>query len=132
MYKKPIKYNLLEGRSRAERAPPPGPCVVETKTIGTTLAYNLPLENFSRTGFLLSSGPYLRIPFQINTILELNVDPRGTVFEQPFQFLAKIVRLNKKTTNVSHYGVQILQVDSKDAHHWQKALDRIEGRKPTA
>lgn len=132
MYKKPIKYHLLEGKSRAERVPPPGPCFVETKTIGTTLAYNLPLENFSRTGFLLSSGPYLRIPFQVNTILELNVDPRGTVFEQPFQFLAKIVRLNKKTTDLSHYGVQILQVDSKDAHHWQKALDRIESRKLTA
>lgn len=126
MYKKALKHNLLEGKTRADRVPPPGPCIVETKTIGTSLSYNLPLENFSRTGFLLNSGPYLRIPFQINTILELKVDPRGSVFEQPFHLLAKIVRLIKDQENLAQYGVQILQVDSKDSYHWQKTIDQFE------
>ena len=126
MAKNSNKLNLLDSKVRANRIVPQTPCYVETKTIGTTLAFNLPLENFSRTGLLLSSGPYQRVPFQVNTICELKVDPQGTNFEQPLTLLAKIVRLKKEVGKASQYGFQLLPLEIKDTIQWQKNMDVLE------
>lgn len=129
MVKNISKINALDGKTRAVRLFPSGPCIVETKTIGTNLAFNLPLENFSRTGLLLSTGPYQRVPFQVNTILELKVDPKGATFNQPFTFLAKIVRLRREQGKVLQYGLQLLSLEIKDTFQWHRTIDEMELQK---
>lgn len=124
--KNSTKLSLVDSKTRANRLVPQGPCIVQAKTIGTTLAFNLPLENFSRTGLLLSSGPYQRLPFQVNTICELTVDPQNTTFEQPLTLLAKIVRLKKEGGKTSHFGLQLLPLEVKDSYQWHKNIDALE------
>jgi len=121
---------LGDTKIRATRLIPQHPCFVETKTIGTSLAFNLPLKNFSKTGLLLGTGTYQRIPFQVHTILELKVDLKGSTFDQPITLLGKIVRVCKDQGKTFQLGLQLLSLDGKDTAHWQKAMDTLEATIP--
>lgn len=103
---------------------------VVSKTIGTPLNYNLQTENLSRTGLLISKGNYKDIPFAINTLLEMTIDPDCQVFENPVRCLGKVVRTldtgAAPQNSREQFGVQIIQIEGRDASDWESNIDRLE------
>ncbi len=113
-------------RVRAKRIETTKPLVVESKTMGTPMVYNLPMDNVSRTGLLLSMGGNRKLPFLVNTLLEMTVDPQGALFERPIQCLGKIVRMQRNEDKVTRFGVAIVQIEGKDAQTWERTLATLE------
>lgn len=116
----------LEGRVRAKRIEALHEVVVESKTLGTTMSYVLEADNLSRTGMLLNVGKNVKVPYLINTLLELTVDTRGTLFEKPVECLGKIVRLGRDDDSRPQYGVHIVQIDAHELEAWERAVERLE------
>lgn len=123
---------LSDGRVRARRIASDRGLFVESRTIGTEMTYNLETDNLSRTGFLLNTGGYYKVPFQVNTILELTIDTRGRLFRDPVQCLAKVVRIEIETdderdgAHLRRYGVAIVQMEGQNIEAWDKGLTQIE------
>jgi hypothetical protein len=115
-----------EGRVRAKRIGALDEVVVESKTLGTTMSYVLEADNLSRTGMLLNIGRNVKVPFLVNTLLELTVDTRGTLFERPVQCLGKIVRLDRADDERAQFGVHIVQIDTRELETWEKVVERLE------
>lgn len=103
--------------------------IVESKTMGTNMVYNLSPRNFSRTGMLLSSGRYKKLPFKVNTLLEMTIDTRGVLFAKPVQVLGKVVRLENGSGEESEhvrFGVQILQMENDAMDRWEDRMTALE------
>jgi hypothetical protein len=107
--------------------------IVESKTIGTNMVYNLSPHNFSRTGMLLSSGKYKKVPFKVNTLIEMVIDTHGVLFENPIQVLGKVVRLEDGEALRSgsdheqvRFGVQILQMENGSTDQWEARMEMFE------
>jgi hypothetical protein len=75
-------------------------------------------------------GSNRKLPFLVNTILELTVDPQGALFETPVQCLGKIVRMHQTTDRQTQFGVAIVQIEGKDAQTWERAIENLEDRGP--
>ena len=116
----------LESKIRARRLTTQQPLVVESRTIGTPMVYALPLDNVSRTGLLLNMGRNKKVPFLVNTLLEMTVDPQASVFERPVACVGKIVRMQQER-GTTQFGVQIVQIETKDGAVWEKVMERLEG-----
>lgn len=123
---------LSDGRVRAKRIASDNGLVVESRTIGTEMVYNLETDNLSRTGFLLNTGAYRKVPFQVNTILEMKVDTRGKVFREPVSCLGKIVRLEAEDApdedgrRMRRYGIAIVQMEGSNMEAWDKVVALME------
>lgn len=104
--------------------------VVESKTIGTILSYNMATENLSRTGMLLNPGRNKRLPFQVNTLLELTVDAPGALFERPVSCLGRIVRANDGDSGEKRFGIHIVQIDARDMEVWERGVIELEASLP--
>lgn len=115
---------------RAKRLGMEGEFVVEAKTIGTIMSYHLGTENVSRTGLLLNGGRYRKIPYRVNTILELTVDPHGAMLDKPVNLLGKVVRMATTPGGRPTYGIHIVQMDQKDIETWEKVMTRLEATLP--
>lgn len=111
---------------RAKRIDSHGPVVVQSKTLGTSMNYNLPIDNLSRSGMLLNMGGNRKVPFLINTLVELSVDTGGALFEQPVNCLGKIVRMTIGPERKTQFGVQIIQMEAKDLAAWERAIGSME------
>ena len=114
-----------ESKSRAPRIAAGRTIIVQSRTIGAPMAYTLGTANLSRTGLLMTVGGARRLPFLVNTLLELTVDPRAAVFRQPVNCLAKIVRVDHRGDDF-HYGVQIVQMEAGDQSTWEQQLAALE------
>jgi len=100
---------------------------VETKTLGTAMSFVLGMENLSRSGLLLSKGRNYKVPFQLNTLVEITVDPEQKVFERPVNALAKVVRFGEASPGQqASFGLRIIQIDTKDNEIWEKCVAGLE------
>jgi hypothetical protein len=96
------------------------------------MVYNLSPRNFSRSGMLLSSGRYKKVPFKVNTLLEMSIDTRGVLFPKPIQVLGKVVRLENggaatgQDDEQMRYGVQILKMDDEAIAQWENRMAALE------
>ena len=99
----------------------------ETRTIGVPLAFKVIMENVSRTGFLLSPAANDRMPYQINTLIEMTVDPGAIKLDRPIFLLGRIVR-TVLSEDTKRFGVHIVQIDSKDYNSWEKYISDLEGQ----
>lgn len=122
----------LDSKVRAKRVSLDQGLVVEARTIGTPMTYALATENLSRTGLLLNVGRNRKVPYRVNTLLELTVDPRGELFEKPVEVLGKIVRVGSDAEGRSQYGVQIIQMENNDLAAWEKGVAQLEKSLPAA
>ncbi len=122
----------LDSRVRAKRIGLLTNVVVESRTLGAPMVYNLDTENLSRTGILLHAGKNKKVPYRVNTILELTVDPRGSVFERPVSCLGKIVRVGQDEASRPLYGVHIVQMDVKDVAAWEATVAILEAQDQVA
>lgn len=103
--------------------------VVESKTIGTSMSYPMETENLSRTGLLLNvaRNSKLKVPFRVNTIIEMTVDPDTALFERPISCLGKVVRLaDEDGAEGPSYGVHIVQIDGRDLDVWERCVGALE------
>ncbi len=122
----------LESKVRAKRLGEFAALHVESKTLGARLAYTLPTDNISRSGILLDRGNYPRIPFAVNTLLEMVIDPTSSFFEKPIACVGKVVRTVERDQLKSQFGVQIVQIDGKDLALWEAVLAKLESSLPAA
>ena len=65
---------------------------VESKTIGTSASYVLNTEDISRSGLCLVWEREQRMPFNVNTLIEMTIDPKGACLDKPVSCLGKVVR----------------------------------------
>lgn len=103
---------------------------VESKTLGSKVPYSLNTVNISKTGLLLGKEEGAKVPFIVNTLLELTIDPTCSFLAEPVSCLAKVVRLETidemgKIVN-GKFGVQIIQLENDDAVTWESCLSNLE------
>src|SRR5690606_15066634 len=83
---------IRPSKSRVRAVRVPIDLQVESKTIGTDANYKLSTVDVSRSGLLLSWDKDFRIPFNVNTILEMTIDPDSKCLGGPVSCLGKVVR----------------------------------------
>lgn len=113
-----------ETRVRAPRVPTRRSLFVEASTIGTAVVYPLVVENMSRSGMLLTWQATFRIPFIENTLIEMRIDPEGSLFENPLKCLGKVVRRSEMESGTHHasFGIHIIQMEATDIEKWEGIL----------
>jgi hypothetical protein len=119
-------------RVRAPRVPMD--LEVESRTIGTSAAYRFSTIDISRSGLLLAWERESRMPFIVNTLLELTIDPKGAHLDKPVSCLGKVVRREgpeaeegaEKNGNHARIGIQIVQIDNSDLQQWEGCLVQLE------
>jgi hypothetical protein len=103
---------------------------VSSKTIGTGMAYNLQTLDISRSGMLLSFESSAKMPFNINTLIEMTIDPERRCLGLPVMCLGKVVRRESEKTSrnreSTRIGVQIVQIDASDLTSWEGCLNELE------
>ncbi len=116
----PVK--IPESRVRAERVG--AAIIVESKTIGTDIRYKLETENISKSGMLLSWKRNTKIPFGVNTILEMKIDPQGSWFGSPVSCLGKVVRCQNESEESKNkvFGIRIVQINNEDMAKWEVGI----------
>lgn len=103
--------------------------VVESKTLGTNAAYSMSTEDVSRSGLLLVWERDSRMPFIVNTLIEMTIDPTGSCLSKPLSCLGKVVRRDGEEELGGHharFGVQIVQMDAQDLAKWELCLNELE------
>jgi len=108
---------------------------VQSKTIGTSASYQFYTEDISRSGLLLVWDRDAKMPFNVNTLLEMTIDPEGNCLSKPVICLGKVVRRDiEKPEAAESYpgptrlGVQIVQIDKTDLNAWEGCLSQLEKR----
>jgi len=121
-----VRANNL--RVRAPRVPID--LQVESRTIGTSAAYQLYTEDISRSGLLLVWNREVKMPFNVNTLLELTIDPKGSCLDRPVSCLGKVVRrdIDNGIEKITRLGIQIVQIDNTDLNAWEGCLTQLEKR----
>ena len=109
----------------AKRFSPTETIKVTAKTIGTSLKYEMPISNISETGMLVTWNEVSRIPFQINTILEVSLHNRSEKANQNLTYLAKVVHSVTQTDGSRGYGLKIIQSDDEATSEWVEMVKRI-------
>lgn len=123
---------LVRPNKLAVRAPRvPIDLVVESKTLGTSAAYSMATEDVSRSGLLLIWERDSKMPFIVNTLIEMTIDPTGSCLSKPVQCLGKVVRRDSEGDGAGHFarfGVQIVQIDPSDQQNWESCLNELESK----
>jgi hypothetical protein len=133
-----------DARVRSRRIDLSGGVTVESRTIGTPMSYVLATSNLSRTGLLTQVHRNLKVPYRVNTLVELTIDPAGALFDHPVECLAKVVRIVRpketdgplSTTAIGRdddgcaYGMHIVQMDPNDQAAWEACIAELEAEQP--
>ena len=98
---------------------------VNSATIGCPNHFMLRSENISKTGMLLTWYNRPRAPFTKQTILEMNIDPEGAIFDTPLKCLGKVVRIIDSNKG-RKYGIQIVQIDPDHQATWESMVENSE------
>jgi hypothetical protein len=105
---------------------------VESRTIGTNACYQFLTEDVSRSGLLLVWDRHVKMPFLVNTLIEITIDPDGKHLSRPVQCLGKVVRRDANATEQNGHGarlgIQIVQIDNTDLATWEGCLAELERR----
>ena len=110
---------------RQQRFDTPGGYQVTARTIGTRLAFQLPITNMSRTGMMIEWSKDLKVPFNVNSILELEVSAGSS--EEPITVgcLGKVVRTTT-ANGVNGFGIKIIQADTDNQVAWQQLVGELD------
>jgi hypothetical protein len=117
---------------RPARVATPSELVVESRTLGGILSYAMATDDLTRSSMLLKPGPHRRPPFQVNTLVELMLDPGGTHLERPVACLGKVVKLGADESGTPTYGVEIVQIETRDLAAWESYLHAVERERTKA
>ena len=103
--------------------------IVKSKTIGTNTDYNLVTEDVSRSGILLVWERESRVPFIVNTLIEMTIDPTGEHLGKPVNCLGKVIRREATGEAGGHgtrLGIQIVQMEHLELNVWEGCLKELE------
>lgn len=117
---------VLEAKVRAKRIGLTHAVSVESRTIGAPMTYYLATENVSRTGMLLHIGKNHKVPYRLNTLIEMTVDRDAKVLPRPVKCIGKVVRVAQDSEQRPQFGIQIVQMDGQDLEDWEKAVSHLE------
>jgi len=110
----------------------PATVTVASRTLGTEASYVLATLDVSASGLLCSFDRHGKMPFLVNTILEVTIDPGCTLLDVPLSCLAKVVRRENDPAEKNHstgrLGIQILQMDQTDSTLWESCVALLEKR----
>ncbi len=127
-----MKLNPLAKSARVRAPRMPIQINVSLKTIGTDAAYKMSALNVSKSGLLLESDRKIKVPFLLNTILDMEIDPGSTVLECSVKCLAKVVRILTEDENNepmdAQYGIQIVQIEDSSASTWENGVTQLENK----
>lgn len=107
------------------------PIPVIAKTFGSTNRYRFQTVNVSTSGILMALDDEITAPFNINTLLELELIPNGVWLHEPLSCLGKVIRRNTFARHsgqspVVSFGIQFLEFQKDDLKVWQAILKDIE------
>lgn len=102
------------------------PLMIQSRTLGVPVEFMLTSDNISRSGILMENRSLKKIPFNVNTLLELTIDPERAWLQKPVQCLAKVVRLNRSPGTAEQYGIRIVQMDEQDNTIWEQCFKQLE------
>jgi hypothetical protein len=122
----------VENKKPCKRFSNPG-MHVQARTIGTKIMFQMPVENVSATGMLIKVHDGQKTPFNINTILELDVvGPEGEKASDPdnsrrtVQCLGKVVHTSRDEKGCAKYGIKIIQSDENEQIIWDQMIRNVE------
>jgi len=117
--KKPLSLTI-----RSPRFCPAPPVIVIAKTFGSLDIFKFMTVDLSKSGMLMTETDE-KAPFIGNTIIELNIDPEGIVFESSFECLGKIVRKDSTNTKAK-FGVQLIDLPPELEAKWEQYIASLE------
>lgn len=123
---KKVQEGSGDQKVRAKRIDVKRSVMVESRTIGAPMVFSLATENLSRTGLLLAGANGYKIPYQLNTLVEMSIDTTGQLLHNPIACLGKVVRIIGRDQKRDYFGVQIVHMDSKEQISWEKAVAQLE------
>jgi hypothetical protein len=96
---------------------------VHANTFGVPLHYSLQTVNISKSGIL--TGSKRKLPFCVNTLVELRIDPNGKKLENVVTCVGKIVRFAsediKEAKDYSIFlGIEINEPLDEHFKEWEK------------
>jgi len=115
-----------ESRVRAQRMDVDNSLVVDSKTLGTTITYRLTTRNVSKSGLLLSWNNDSHVPFIVNTLIEMTIDPGSRWLTNPVPCLGKVVRREEGGKQGARFGIRIIQIDNEDLENWETCVGNLE------
>lgn len=104
----------------------PNPLMIESRTLGVPVNFRLASHNISRSGILLENHSNKKVPYNVNTLLELIIDPDMNWLQKPVACVAKVIRLNRSPLGREQYGIKIVQMDDSDNQVWDKCFKNLE------
>ncbi|MCX6119476.1 MAG: PilZ domain-containing protein [Proteobacteria bacterium] len=111
-----------ESKKPSKRFTKPG-MHVQARTIGTKILFNMPVENVSATGMLISQNEGQKAPFNINTILELEVaPPKHNSSNKRVQCLGKVIHATKAADGSARFGIKIIQSEDDEQQVWNQII----------
>ena len=100
---------------------------VSARTIGTKINFKMPVVNVSLTGMLLTWQDTKKVPFSVNTILELDVRAEGkNPRSKGIQCLAKVIHTSTQPDGKRNFGVKIIQTDDDEISAWANVINQME------
>jgi hypothetical protein len=103
--------------------------VVHSKTIGTALCYKLKTEDISVSGLLLTWGHNTQVPFLINTLIEMEIDPDCKWLSRPLSCVGKVVRRFGTDGSLgTKFGITIVQMDTNSIQEWENCVGSLESQ----
>ncbi|MEY4631475.1 MAG: hypothetical protein RIQ81_1595 [Pseudomonadota bacterium] len=102
------------------------PLMVVSRTLGSPVAYQLSGANISKSGVLLETRGKGRIPFNVNTLLELEIDPSSHLLQRPIQCVGKVIRLASGRDGQPQFGIKIVQIDAPEHDVWDACFRHLE------
>lgn len=97
---------------------------VKASTFGCNLYFNLQTKNVSSTGFLTRARMDI-VPFQVNTILEIILDPQCDYFDKSVPCIGSVSRLDVVEENgivFKEIGIRITEIEELDFQRWNESL----------
>lgn len=101
---------------------------VQAKTFGARDRYGLMSLNVSKTGLLMSANPGDRVPFIVNTLLEVQLEAPAWL-KEPVTGLAKVIRHTTRTASGERrieFGIRFIEFNEEGMDLWKNALNHIE------
>ena len=107
---------------------------VQANTFGVPFPYNLTSINVSKSGLLTGSKRIL--PFRLNTLIELTIDPTSSKLSSPVHCIGKVVRFASEERGDAHVyqmlvGIEINEGLDEHFSEWEKYCVLLEEQTAT-
>lgn len=102
--------------------------MVSARTIGTKIHFKMPVLNVSATGMLLSWSEVEKVPFNVNTILELDINSADAPHLKTVQCLAKVIHTAIQDGGTRRFGVKIIQTEDEEKSQWTSMIQILEDK----